>query len=140
MSTLYYDQAEQLIQLFSDHYIRKDYAAFLDLFTDDIVFEFPYAQERNPKRLYGKVALQQYLEEMEKVLAITSFTKPVIHIAADAPVFFAQFEASGKILVTGESYEQSYISVVEVQDDRIIRYQDYWNPLAVNLKQETNEN
>ncbi|MFJ7679635.1 nuclear transport factor 2 family protein [Peribacillus sp. NPDC097198] len=133
MSTLSYDQVEQLIQLFSDLYIRKEYATFLDLFAADIVFEFPYAQEPNPKRLDGKAVLQQYLEELEDVLKITSFTTPVIHIAADAPVFFAQFKASGKILVTGGSYEQSYISVVEVQNGRIIRYQDYWNPLAVTL-------
>ncbi|WP_435923912.1 nuclear transport factor 2 family protein [Paenibacillus sp. DYY-L-2] len=132
MSTLSYEQAEQLIQLFADRYIRKDYAAFLDLFADDIVFEFPYAQEPNPKRLNGKAALRQYLEKLEKALDITSFTPPVIHVAADAPVFFAQFEANGNNLVTGGSYEQSYISVVEVQDGRIVRYQDYWNPLAVN--------
>ena len=132
MSTLSYEQAERLIQLFADRYIRKDYDAFLDLFTDDIVFEFPYAQEPNPKRLDGKAALQQYLEKLEKVLEITAFTKPVIHVAAGASVFFAQFEASGSNLLTGGSYEQSYISVVEVQDGRIVRYQDYWNPLAVN--------
>ncbi|MFJ7639921.1 hypothetical protein ACQKIC_04925 [Peribacillus sp. NPDC046944] len=54
------------------------------------------------------------------MLKITSFTTPVIHIAADAPVFFAQFKASGKILVTGGSYEQSYISVVEVQKFKMV--------------------
>lgn len=132
MSTLSYEQAEQLLYLFADRYIRKNYDAFLDLFADDIVFEFPYAQEPNPKRLDGKAALQQYLVKLGEVLEITSFTTPVIHIAADAPVFFAQFEASGKNIVTGRAYEQSYISVIEVQDGRIVRYQDYWNPLALS--------
>ena len=74
------------------------------------------------------------------MLEITSFTTPFVHIAADAPMFFAQFKASDKILVTGVSYEQSYISVVEIQDGKIVRYQGYWNPLAVNLKQDINEN
>jgi len=74
MSTLSYEQAEQLIQLFADRYIRKDYAAFFNLFTDDVVFEFPYAQEPNPKRLDGKAALQQYLENLGKMIEITSFT------------------------------------------------------------------
>lgn len=130
MSTLSYEQAEQILHLFTDRYIRKDYAAFLNLFADDIVFEFPYAQEPNPKRLDGKAALQQYLEKLGEVLEITSFTKPVIHIAADAPVFFAQFEASGKNMATGRPYEQSYISVIEVKNGKIVHYQDYWNPLA----------
>ncbi|SDZ56932.1 hypothetical protein SAMN05421736_11821 [Evansella caseinilytica] len=101
------------------------------MFTDDVIFEFPYAQEPNPKRLDGKAALQQYLERLGEVLEITSFTTPVIHVAADAPVFFAQFEATGNNLATGRPYDQSYISVVEVQDGRIVRYQDYWNPLAI---------
>ncbi|ANS75949.1 hypothetical protein AWM70_16270 [Paenibacillus yonginensis] len=130
MSTLSYEQAEQLIHLFADLYLRKDLTGFLNLFADDIVFEFPYAQEPNPKRLEGKAELKVYLEKLGKVLEITSFTSPVIHTAADAPVFFAQFEGSGKNLVTGKPYEQSYISVAEVQDGKIVRYQDYWNPLA----------
>lgn len=130
MSTLSKEQAERLIQLFADRYISKDFAAFLDLFADDVVFEFPYAQEPNPTRLDGKTALQQYLEKLGEVLEITSFTTPVIHLAADAPVFFAQFEANGNNRATGRSYKQSYISVIEVQEGRIVRYQDYWNPLA----------
>lgn len=131
MSTLSYEQAGQLIQLFTDRFIRKDYAAFFNLFTDDVVFEFPYTPEPNPKRLDGKVALQQYVKKLEKMFDITSFTNPVIHVAADAPVFFAQFEGSGKNLVTGRSYEQSYIAVVEVQDGKIAHYKEYWNPLAL---------
>ncbi|PQP85589.1 nuclear transport factor 2 family protein [Paenibacillus sp. AR247] len=130
MSTLSHEQAEQLIHLFADRYIRKDYAAFINLFAEDIVFEFPYAQEPNPKRLKGKAALKEYLEKLGKVLEITSFTSPVIHVAAGSPVFFAQFGASGKNLVTGRPYEQSYISVVEVLNGKIVHYQDYWNPLA----------
>lgn len=131
MNTLSYKEAEKMMQLFTERYVQKDLAAFLDLFADDIIFEFPYAQAPNPKRLNGKAAMQQYLERLADVLEIHSFTSPIIHVSANSPVFFAQFEAHGTNLEKGSPYEQHYISVVQVKDGKIARYQDYWNPLAI---------
>jgi ketosteroid isomerase-like protein len=131
MSTISSEQAEQIMQLFVDRFIRKDYDAMLDLFDEDVIFEFPYVPKPYPKQLEGKAALQQHLEMLDKMLEITSFTTPIVHVSADSPVFFAQFEGCGTILAEGKPYEQQYISVVELRDGKIVRYQDYWNPLAM---------
>ncbi|MRN52909.1 nuclear transport factor 2 family protein [Paenibacillus monticola] len=131
MSAMSSEQAEQIIQLFLNRFIRKDYAAMLDLFDEDVIFEFPYVPNPSPKQLEGKTALQQHLQMLDKILAITSFTTPIVNVSADSPVFFAQFEGSGILLADGKTYEQQYISVVELRDDKIVRYQDYWNPLAM---------
>ncbi|ALC81919.1 MULTISPECIES: nuclear transport factor 2 family protein [Bacillus] len=131
MSTISSEQAEEIMQLFTDRFIRKDYEAMLDLFDEEVIFEFPYAPKPYPKQLEGKAALKQHLDLLENVLVITSFTTPIVHVSADSPVFFTQFEASGTILAEGKPYEQQYISVVEVKDGKIVRYQDYWNPLAL---------
>ncbi|WP_169086211.1 nuclear transport factor 2 family protein [Paenibacillus sp. PL91] len=131
MSTVSSEQAEQIMQLFVDRFIRKDYDAMLELFDEDVIFEFPYAPKPLPKRLEGKAALQQHLEMLEKMLEITSITTPIVHVSADSPMFFAQFEGNGTILADGKPYEQQYISVVELKDGKIMRYQDYWNPLAL---------
>ena len=34
-------------------------------------------------------------------------------------------------LITGEPYDQRYISVIRVRDGHIVHYKDYWNPLAL---------
>ena len=131
MSTISSEQAEQIMQLFTGCFIRKEYDAMLDLFDQAVIFEFPFISKQHPKQIEGREALQQHLEMLETMLVITSFTKPIIHVSADSPVFFAQFEGSGTLLADGKPYEQQYISVVELKDGKIVRYQDYWNPLAM---------
>ncbi|QGQ99798.1 nuclear transport factor 2 family protein [Paenibacillus psychroresistens] len=131
MNTISSEQAEQIILLFVDRFISKDYVAMLDLFDEEVIFEFPYVPKPHSKQLVGKAALQQHLEMLEKMIEITSFTTPIVHVSANSPVFFAQFEGSGTLLAEGKPYEQQYISVVELRDGKIVRYQDYWNPLAM---------
>ena len=43
------------------------------------------------------------------------------------------FECSceGKGVDAGLAYNQKYLMVVTVRDGRIVRYQDYWNPLVL---------
>lgn len=43
----------------------------------------------------------------------------------------AEFQCDGHVVETGLPYRQSYISVIETRDGRIVRYKDYWNPLVV---------
>ncbi|MEC0174991.1 nuclear transport factor 2 family protein [Paenibacillus favisporus] len=131
MSTISYAQAETIMQLFTDRIKNKDYEGFLDLFDEDVIFEFPYAPEALTQLLNGKRALKEYLETLDTLLEIRSFTEPLIHVSAESRVFIAQYKGSGTVLADGKPYEQKYISVVEVKNGKIVRFQDYWNPLAL---------
>lgn len=131
MSTISYAQAETIMELFTDRIKNKDYEGFLDLFDEDVIFEFPYAPEALTQLLNGKRALKEYLETLDTLLEIRSFTEPLIHVSAESPVFIAQYKGSGTVLADGKPYEQKYISVVEVKNGKIVRFQDYWNPLAL---------
>ncbi|RED41771.1 nuclear transport factor 2 family protein [Paenibacillus sp. VMFN-D1] len=131
MGTISSVQAETIMHWFTDRIKNKDYEGFLDLFDEDVVFEFPYAPEALPQLLKGKRALKQHLDMLDTLIEIRSFTKPVIHVSADSPVFIAQYKGSGTVFADGKPYEQKYISVVEVKDGSIVRFQDYWNPLAL---------
>lgn len=42
MSTISSELTEQIMQLFVDRFIRKDYDAMLELFDEDVIFEFPF--------------------------------------------------------------------------------------------------
>ena len=131
MGTISSAQAETIMQLFTDRIMNKDYEAFLDLFDEKVVFEFPYAPGSLPQRLNGKTALKQHLDMLDTLLEIRSFTEPLIHVSAESPVFIAQYKGSGTVLADGKPYEQKYISVVEVKNEKIVQFQDYWNPLAL---------
>ncbi|ETX28649.1 nuclear transport factor 2 family protein [Roseivivax isoporae] len=100
-----------------------------DLFTDDVVFEFPYAPEGLPRRLEGLPALADHLSRIGPMLELAHFTLHAVHPAGETVVL--EFSCQGRGVATGLPYDQDYISVVVLRDGRISRYRDYWNPLVV---------
>jgi len=102
---------------------------FLDLFAEDVVFEFPYAPPGFPQRLDGRAMLAAHLARFGPLLDFGQLDLKSIYPSGDTVVF--EFSCEGRGRNTGVAYNQSYISVVTLQDGRIARYQDYWNPLVV---------
>lgn len=100
-----------------------------DLFTEDIVFEFPYAPEGFPRRLDGLTALKGHLARLDPILELREFTLHTAHVSENAVVF--EFSCKGEGIATGLPYDQDYVSVVTLREGRISHYRDYWNPLVV---------
>ncbi|EBA08675.1 nuclear transport factor 2 family protein [Sagittula stellata] len=100
----------------------------VDLFCEDVVFEFPYAPEGLPRRLEGLSALADHLTRLGPMLELREFTLHAVHPAGDTVIF--EFSCEGKGIATGLPYDQDYISVVTLREGRIARYRDYWNPLV----------
>lgn len=103
--------------------------SLLGLFTDDVIFEFPYAPDGLPKRLEGKAALSAHLEKLGPLLTFGPMELGSVYAMAETVVF--EFSCNGAGVNTGAPYNQKYISVVTVREGRIARYRDYWNPLVV---------
>lgn len=103
--------------------------SFLDMFTEDIVFEFPYAPDGLPNRLDGSAALGFHLKRLGPLIAFGQMELGSVHTAGETVIF--EFSCTGQGVNTGAPYNQNYISVVTLRDGRIAQYRDYWNPLVV---------
>jgi uncharacterized protein len=105
-----------------------DEQGMADLFTQDVVFEFPYAPEGLPRRLNGIAALSDHLMRLEPMLKLGECTLHAVHPSDDTVI--VEFSCTGSGIVTGLPYDQDYISVITLRDGRISHYRDYWNPLV----------
>jgi ketosteroid isomerase-like protein len=101
----------------------------LDLFAEDVVFEFPYAPEGLPRRLDGRNRLAAHLAQLGPLLEFDSFELDASHVCGNVVVL--EFTCRGRGVRTGAAYDQTYISVVTLRNGRIACYRDYWNPLVV---------
>lgn len=112
---------------------RVDPAAetFLDMVAEEVVMEFPYAPPGVVRRLTGRAALARHLDHLVGVIVIDRFSAPLVHETRDPGIVVVEFGCTGHGVVTGEPYDQRYISVVTVRGGRIVHYRDYWNPLVV---------
>ncbi|MGS2645439.1 nuclear transport factor 2 family protein [Streptosporangium sp. LJ11] len=111
-----------------DLLLAKDMRAYLDLWHEDAVAEFPFAPPGWPRRLDGITAITDYLIDYPDKLDIAEVTALTVHETVDPAVVVAEFTASGKVVATGKPYEISYIAVVTVAHGKITHYRDHWNP------------
>lgn len=105
--------------------------SFVEMFAEDGVMEFPYALPGDPERVEGRNALTAYLKGVNDKLSVDRMEHPRVIEAADPDTLILEFEGFGQGKATGEPYEQRYLAVIRTKDGRIVRYTDYWNPLAL---------
>lgn len=110
-----------------DRLVQSD--DILELFAEDVIFEFPYAPSGLPRQLAGRAALARHLTRLGPLLEFGDMTLGAVYPGDETVVF--EFSCRGRGRRTGAAYDQDYISVVRLRDGRIAHYRDYWNPLVV---------
>jgi len=118
---------ERSLQLLLD----KDMRGWVDLWTDDCVFEFPFAPPGYPQRLEGRDAVWDYIKDYPSKIDLKAFHDVRYLHGADPDVLVVEMRSEGRALGTDKPYNMQYISIITVRDGRIAHYRDYWNPLAV---------
>jgi ketosteroid isomerase-like protein len=138
-------------QLFTDHLtlIGKDIQAWVNLFTEDAVIEFPYAATLgSPERLEGKSAIYNYMKDVPAQMQDLIFTNVLTYQTSNPNVLFAEVHGEATIVATGLHYQQDYVMRLETKDGKIIHYREYWNPIPAieawgstqNLRESFNAN
>lgn len=119
-------------QLLTDHLslIGKDIQAWINLFAEDAVVEFPYAAALNlPARLEGKSAIYNYFTEALAQMQNLIFTHIREYQTLNSNVLFAECHGEADIIATGRHYQQDYVMRLETKDGKIVHYREYWNPI-----------
>lgn len=106
-----------------------DAQAWLNLCTEDVIFEFPFAPPGRPSKVEGKQALGEYLTAVPSRVEFDRLSNLETHQTLNPDVAIFEMTATGRVKDTGEPYEMSYVVVLTVRDGRIAHYRDYWDPL-----------
>jgi uncharacterized protein len=143
------DQTQQTTEAFAAHLalVGKDVQAWVDLFAEDAVVEFPYAST-TPGRLDGKAAIYNYMKDVSAQMQNLVFSNVLIYPTSNPHVLFAEVHGEAIIVATGRHYQQDYVMRLETQEGKIIYYREYWNPVPAleawgdtqNLRQSFNAN
>lgn len=103
---------------------------FVDMFDVDGVMEFPFAYADLPRRIKGREALKSHLAMLANLISVDRMTEARVIQSTDSATVVLEFEGYGTGIETGAPYEQSYVSIIQTRNGRIVHYKDYWNPLA----------
>ncbi|MFD7233251.1 nuclear transport factor 2 family protein [Streptomyces sp. NPDC059881] len=111
--------------------LEKDIPAWLELWDEDGVLEFPFAPAGWPRRLEGKQAVADYMRHYPDHIDLHDFPHVEIHQTTTPETVVVEMRGVGRLVETGRPFDMTYIAVVTVENGRITSYRDYWNPLAV---------
>ena len=109
-----------------------DVDGYLELFSDDVEVEFPFAPLGRPERLHGRENLRRYLEPLLARIAYDSITSLDVYETDVAGTIVAEMTIGLRLLESGQTDPRRYVAVVRAADGRVVSYREYWSPLALS--------
>jgi ketosteroid isomerase-like protein len=109
-------------QVDGDHYF--------DAIADNALFEFRYIFPGWPQKVKGREALMALYAGYGNNIFLHGADGLVVHRSRDARVVILEYEVHGKIIGTGTSYDNRFISVVTIEDRKIVQWRDYMDSLT----------
>ena len=103
---------------------------YFDAIADDAVFEFRYIFPGWPQRVNGRDALMALYAGYGKTIVLHGADALVIHRSQDPRVVIIEYEVHGKIIAAGAAYDNRFISVVTIENRKIVHWRDYMDSLA----------
>jgi uncharacterized protein len=103
---------------------------YFDTIADDAVFEFRYIFPGWPQTVNGRDALMALYAGYGKSIVLHGADALVVHPSQDPRVVIIEYDVHGKIVATGASYDNRFISVVTIEDRKIVHWRDYMDSLA----------
>ena len=122
-------QTADLFRAGVERALAGDHLGYLDLFADDIEFEFPFAPEGRPSHVRGKNEVRAYLAplvgryEGAELASLTVYETDVPEtIVAEMSITFGTPD--------GRSAPRPFVAVVRSANGKVVSYRDYWKPAA----------
>jgi ketosteroid isomerase-like protein len=103
---------------------------YFDTFADDAIFESRYHFPGWPATIRGRDNLMASLSGYGKTIKLDSSDALVAHRTENSRVVILEYEVHGKILSSGAPYDNRLISVVTIENRKIVHWRDYMDSLA----------
>ena len=107
-----------------------DGSHFFDLLADDVVFEFIITVPDYPRLVAGRDNLIELYRGYQSTFFLDRCFDLRVHRADDSTVTL-EYASEGKAVRTARPYANRYISVVTIEDRKIVHWRDYLDPLRV---------
>jgi uncharacterized protein len=103
---------------------------YFDTIAVNAVFEYRYIFPGYPQRIGGREALMALYAGYGNNILLHGADALVVHQCQDPGVVILEYDVHGKIIRTGSSYDNRFISVVTIGDRKIVHWRDYMDSLA----------
>ena len=103
---------------------------YFDTIADNAIFEYRYHFPGYPRRIDSRQALMALYAGYGSNILLHGADGLVVHRSQDPRVVILEYEVHGKVIRAGASYDNRFISVVTIEDRKIVHWRDYMDSLA----------
>jgi ketosteroid isomerase-like protein len=103
---------------------------FFDMFADDAVFESRYKLPGWPMRIRGRAKLIAGLSGYGDSIRLHSGDHLIVTHSQDSRVVILEYDVHGKVLSTGVPYDNRLLSIITIENRKIVHWRDYMDSLA----------
>ena len=107
-----------------------DGAHFFDTIAEDALFEFRYDYPGWPQIIRGRADLMAAFSGYGNNIRTSRGDALVVHQSIDGRTVILEYEVHGKIVRTGGPYDNRFISVITIENRKIVHWRDYMDSLA----------
>ena len=103
---------------------------YYDTLADDVLFEFRYIFGDWPQTVRGREGLMALYAGYGANIRLERSDALAVHPSGDGRVITLEYEVHGKALRTGAAYDNRFVSIVFIENRKIVRWRDYMDSLA----------
>jgi ketosteroid isomerase-like protein len=100
--------------------------AWMAVYADDAVHEFPFAADGAPGRLEGKDEIGRYMAQIPNRIRFGSFSDVRVREAGDEVIVEA--DGHGRRLPDETPFDLRYVWIITRRDGRVTHIRDYMSP------------
>ncbi|MGB9112070.1 MAG: nuclear transport factor 2 family protein [Acidimicrobiales bacterium] len=104
---------------------------FFDLLADDVIFDYIITVPDYPKHVEGRAAVAELYRPYGTMIVLDRCYDLAIHHDTKTGVVVLEYASEGRVVSTGATYTNRYVSVLTINDRKVAHWRDYLDPVAV---------
>jgi len=103
---------------------------YFDTLADDVLFEFLYEFPGWPRETRGRDKLMALYSGYGSTIRLERGHGLAVHPSGNGRVVTLEYEVHGRVLKSGSAYHNRFVSIVFIENRKIVRWRDYMDSLA----------
>jgi ketosteroid isomerase-like protein len=103
---------------------------YFDALADDVLFEFLYDFPGWPQVTRGRADVMSLYSGYGNNIRLERGDSLAVHPSENGRVVTLEYAVHGRVLATGMSYDNRFVSIITIENRKIVRWRDYMDSLA----------
>jgi ketosteroid isomerase-like protein len=104
---------------------------YFDLLSDDVVFEYVISVPGYPRRVEGRQNVIDLYRGYDDYMTVHTADNLRAYRDTEASVAVLEYEVHGESAQTGRPYNNRFVSIITVKNNKVTQWRDYLDPIAV---------